>query len=62
MIERNDILLSCTVVGNSMKVIAIEEATQLEVSLIVPKNTQKDDLKRLVLQKLNYVKNKNNLL
>lgn len=60
MKERSDILLSCTVIGHSMKVVAIEESTQLEVSLIVPRSTKKDDLKRLVLQKLHYIKNKQN--
>ncbi len=58
MKPQNDILISCTVVGNSMKVVAIEESSQVEISIVVPSKARKEDIKLLVLKKLNYVKSK----
>ena len=45
-------------IGNSVKVSAICSETKIEVSIIVPDNTERQLMQNLAIKKLNFVKSK----
>lgn len=59
MPEEKGIIYQVVVIGNFAKVIAVDEATGTEVSLVAPKNTPLPSLKAAAARKLNYVMQKN---
>ncbi|MCC7260634.1 MAG: serine hydroxymethyltransferase [Alphaproteobacteria bacterium] len=50
-----DIIIEIVSVGNSVKVSAIDSATQTEVSVIGPANYDQESLTQAALRKLRYV-------
>jgi len=54
----SDILFEMTAIGNSVKVTAIEAATGLEAVVIVPTSTSKEQMKKMAMNKLLYMKKK----
>ncbi len=52
MAEKSEVYFEITVVGTSAKVVALDAATAIEVTVIGPAKASQADLKRLALGKL----------
>ena len=50
--EEREVYFEFVVVGNAVKVTAIDSVTAIEVSVMGPANAAKSDLERLALRKL----------
>jgi len=50
--EQRQVYFEHTMIGRSVKVVAIDSLTGVEVSIVGPANTAKADLERLALRKL----------
>lgn len=59
MVEEKRTIFQIITIGVSVKVIAVDEATGTEITLIVPKGTPIPSLKAAAQRKLEYVMNKN---
>ncbi len=59
MDQESGILFQIITIGNAVKVIAVDEATGTEISLMAPRNTPLPSLKAAAQRKLAYVMNKN---
>lgn len=57
--KEGGILFQIIRIGNAVKVIAVDEVTGTEISLIAPANTPLVSLKAAAKKKLAYVMNKN---
>ena len=51
-VERGAVYFEFTAIGSSVKVVAIDAASGIEVSVVGPARAAKADLERLALQKL----------
>lgn len=60
MDQNNEILMQMTVVGNTLKVTAVDTVTGTEISFMAPRNTPMISLKMMAKKKLDYVIRKNN--
>jgi hypothetical protein len=54
------ILLEISQAGSSLKIVAVDEASGVEVSFVAPANTARADIERLARAKLRYVLAKRN--
>lgn len=59
MESESGILFQIITIGNAVKIIAVDETTGTEVSLMAPRNTPLSSLKATARKKLAYVMNKN---
>ena len=55
---RREVIFEFTPIGASVKVTALDVASDLEVSVVAPSSASRNELERIALQKLRYMLNR----